>query len=197
MIARLAFLPATLVAGFLLAPAEAGASLLGRSFAPTYQYPTLGTVYPDSTWNTASFAVGVGEEAQALIEGITTIHVDFSEDRLTLRLETVHPNPTWNTIAFNGPVFSVTGAALQIASATVLTAETTLAGFDDSRVTVTQDEIRVNWNGLSYADGTTIGIAFAFEGPAGSPIAVPEPMSLALFGAGLLGLTGVARLRRR
>lgn len=52
---------------------------------------------------------------------------------------------------------------------------TTTVGFDNSRVSFTSDHILVNWNGLSYVDGTVVKIDFAF-------VSVPEPASLALLG---------------
>ena len=65
---------------------------------------------------------------------------------------------------------------------------TTMAGFDDSRVTVTDTEIRLDWNGLSYVDGTTIAISFTFDGTA-----VPEPGALALLAFALGGLIIASR----
>ena len=46
----------------------------------------------------------------------------------------------------------------------------------DARVTLPGNEIRVDWNGLSYVDGTVVDIDFT---------AVPEPASLALLGGWL------------
>jgi hypothetical protein len=60
---------------------------------------------------------------------------------------------------------------------------TTMTGFDDSRVSLTGNQILVNWQGLGWSNGTVVKIDFTF---------VPEPSS-----AALLGIAGLAALERR
>jgi hypothetical protein len=170
---------ATMLAWCTLA-APAGASLLGQGFTASYRLPDLGTVYGSASWSPASFTVGAGVETVGDVEGVTDIVVDFSASSLGLVLTTTHPGPTWSSASFNGPIFAAAGP-LGIIGATV-NAATTLAGFDASRVSFTSTEIRIDWNGLSYGTGSTVVVDFAFA-------TVPEPATLALLGAGLLGLT--------
>ncbi|MCO6419520.1 PEP-CTERM sorting domain-containing protein [Siccirubricoccus sp. KC 17139] len=159
--------------------APAAASLLGQQMTAGYRYPELGTTYPSTVWSPAGFTIGAGVETVGLVENVTSISVDFAANRLTLLLATTLPAPTWGSVDFNGPVFTA-AAPLGIIGATV-NAATTLAGFDVSRISVTGTEVRIDWAGLSYVDGTRLVVDFQL---------VPEPagMALLLAGLGLLGL---------
>jgi hypothetical protein len=164
------------------APAAA-LGLDGQTIGADYYYPDLSTPYSGATFTPSSFVVGAGQETDGNVEDVTHLLVDFDDDSLTITLTTVLSSPTWVDVSFNGPVFT---SALPhgIAGATV-DGTTTLAGFDASRVSLTSDEIRVNWAGLSYEDGTVLKINFTF---------LPEPGSAALL---LVACLALARRRAR
>ncbi|WP_206030120.1 PEP-CTERM sorting domain-containing protein [Roseomonas sp. AR75] len=170
----------------------AQAGFLGAEFSAFYRFPDLGTVYPFATWAPPSFTVGAGAETVGDVESVTFITADFTDTRLTLVFDTVLTSPTWNAVAFNGPVFTAV-APLGITGVS-LNGATTMPGFTAGRVTFTDTEIRVDWNGLSYVDGEVVAIDFAFVP---DPVEVPEPASLALLGLALSGLGVVAMRRRR
>lgn len=170
----------------LAAAGPARADLVGTEFTATYRFPDIASVYPFGTPVPPTFTVGAGVESVVDIEGVTDISVDFAATSLTLTLNTILTAPTWNASAFNGLLFEATGAH-GILSASV-DASTTMAGFDASRITLSADEIGINWQGLSYVDGTVVTINFTF-----AQVPVPEPASLAVLGIGLLGLAASRR----
>jgi uncharacterized protein YjbI with pentapeptide repeats len=167
----------------LAGPAHAG--LVGSTLSQAYYYPDIVTPYGSATSLPPSFTVGAGEEGMVNVEGVTFLHVDFSDAGLVVDFDTLLANPTWNNVAFNGLVFD--GPALESITGISLTGATQFPGFDLSRVTLDGTSLRLNFAGLSYDDSTRIGLAFA---------TVPEPETWALLIAGF-GMAGMALRRRR
>jgi hypothetical protein len=167
---------------------SAHAGLIGQTLSAQYFYPDASSPYGPASFVPPSFVVGSGVETIGDVEGVTSLIVDFSDSALILTLNTVLPAPTWSSVSFNGPIFT-SSTALNLLSATS-TGATTLAGFDDSRISFNSTELFLNWQGLSYRNGDIVSIAFE------SITDVPEPMSLALLGFGVVAI-GVYRRRGR
>jgi hypothetical protein len=96
----------------------------------------------------------------------------------------------FNTAAFEGPV--ITDLTHNNITNVTLDAATTVIGFDQSRISFTGNTIDLNVEGLKFLPGQDAHV----DVTTAATTAVPEPASLALFGAGLLGL-GFFRRRKR
>lgn len=175
-----------LAVGLLAGPLTASASLVGREFTAGYYVPDNATLYPSASFSPATFSVGEGVETVGLVEDVTTLSTDLTADSLSVTFNTRLIDPVWTNFEFNGIIFNAT-LPHGITAASV-DAVTTLAGFDNSRVTFDANRILLNWANLAYDSGTAVKINFAFS-------RVPEPGTLALLGLGLLGLVMSRRKR--
>lgn len=171
-------------------PVSANAAvLLGSTVTEEYRFPELLAPYPFAEYLPQTFVVGAGQESSIIVDDVTTFNVDFGDTSLLLNVDTVLTNPTWTSSNFNGIVFS--SSNFSQLSGVGLNSSTNLSGFDLSRVTLTGDQLRLNFAGLSYDTNTIVGLDFSANQ------AVPEPSTWAmmLLGFGLIG--GAMRAARR
>lgn len=176
-----------------VAATSAHAGFVGKTLQATYYVPDLSTPYPSATATPASFTVGAapGVETTVGVEGVTQIAVDFTDASVRFGFTTSLPTPTWNSASFNGMVFDLlAGGPLSLTSASV-DASSTLGGFTASRVGFNDAQLTIDWNGLSYVNGTSLLINFT-----SAPASVPEPGSLALLAMALTACGYIARRQR-
>lgn len=164
----------------LAASGVAHAGFIGTQMDVGYYTPDTSSLYASAVFTPSTFTVGAGQETVGNIEDVTNIFIDFTDNILSITFGTILSSPTWNSNSFNGVIFTAT-SPLDIGSVLV-DPSTTMAGFDNFRVSYTDNQILLNWQGLSYIDGTTVNINFT------SASAVPEPGTLALLGIGFAGL---------
>ncbi|MEO8407973.1 MAG: PEP-CTERM sorting domain-containing protein, partial [Oxalobacteraceae bacterium] len=162
---------------------SAHAGLLNRTLDAQYFFPDTSTPYGLSSATPSTFVVGAGIETTFDVEGVTQIVTDFGDTSLRFDFVTILSTPTWNPAAFNGVIFNrLAGASLSLLSASI-DPISTMSGFDASRVTFNDNQIAINWNGLSYINGTTLLINFV-----SAPNSVPEPGTTALLVLGLFSI---------
>jgi hypothetical protein len=158
--------------------------LIGDQISASYQFPTLGTNYPQSTITPNTFTVGPSIETVITVEGLTTLSIDFSADSLSIILNTTSTSfLTWNSQPQNGPVFDVLSGnpfpAIQSFSTT---------NNGPLNVFLNSGELVVDWAGMSYKNGDRVFVQFAS--------AVPEPSTWALMLLGFAGISFMAYRRK-
>jgi hypothetical protein len=170
------FIGATAFALAVLAAVPARADLIQGE----YLFPNLGTVFENGgTQSSAS----PGFSFSFLGGEVTLAESHHNTDTLTVNLDTV-----FTTSAFNGPeIIDLSGPNILNIQ---LDPSSTLVGFNSSDVTFDSSHYWLNLEGLSASAGQTVVVDVTLVGAT----AVPEPSTLALFGAGLFGL---GTLRRR
>jgi len=180
------YAPLLAIALALPATAASSAVLLGAEVTAQYTYPDLATAYPDATYSPQPFIVGAGQDATISLENVTTFNVDFSDTALDLVFDTtlMNPDPTFTNASFNGLIF--TSSNFNLIDSITIGATTNLAGFDLSRVSIVDDELRLNFAGLTYNTDTVIGLNF-------TPVPEPGTWAMMLLGFGAVGFA----MRRR
>jgi len=187
-------LPMLAAMALLLVTPAARAGFLGTTMTAGYYTPDDTALYDRSVFTPTPFTVGPGLDTTGVIEGVTSLLVDFTDTTLTITFDTtLEGDRRWNSADFNGPIFKLVppASSLGIIGFSV-DPSTNMADFDASRVVVSDAQIGINWQGLVYsqADHTKVVINFTFAN------AVPEPSSIIALGAGCV-LPVVATLRRR
>lgn len=169
------------------------AGFMGKTLQATYYVPDLATPYPSATATPTSFTVSVAPAVQTSVgvEDVTQIAVHFTDTSVRFDFTTSLSTPTWNPASFNGVAFDLlAGGPLSLASASI-DPSSTLSGFNVSRVSLSNAQLTIDWNGLSYVNGTSLLINFT-----SAPASVPEPGSLALLAMALTACGCIARRKQ-
>jgi hypothetical protein len=158
--------------GFCTVP-QAHAVLLGDTISASYQFPNLGSVIQSS----GTAIVGSGIEFSDIYPGVTA---DFADTTLTIEYLSAF---SWYFGSQNGPVFidltsPFTHASLDVA--------TNVSNFTARDVSVSNGQLILNWEGLSFLQGAEIVLDLADVNQS-----VPEPATVALLGMSMIALGAV------
>ena len=169
----------------LAASSAAGAqSFDGATLNYQYYFPNSSTPYPAA--DNGSFVVGPGIEVD-----------NVSDDRATLDISGSNifidfiSNSVWTTETFNGWILSDQSDSLAAILGVSIDPASNLAGFSLSNISFTENQIAVNWQGLSFTESTILSLNVTF-----GSTAVPEPGTWAMMLLGF-GAAGFALRRGR
>lgn len=150
-----------------------------------YLFPNSGSVY---NGNSVDVVVGPGFELNGYPVGDPRTNIDILHN-LNQIFITFNSSARWTYTSFNGIRFEdILNSITDIAHVSI-NPLTNLAGLDSSRINYDNDNIFINWRGLSFNTDTLVLLDV-------NPI--PEPASLMLMGIGLLslGVVGRGRLKK-
>jgi hypothetical protein len=211
----------------LITFSEFGLGTVNPTYTPANYGGGVGspTVTFDGYFTGQSLGAGCGGAASGCVVGSPTANTPLSLDTAApdTRIVTDNANPTSpvlsGTPTFNGPIailFSTLQAGVGLVggffNAVGGTAITAFGANGELLGSVTNTGLGIEFLGLVTDDGTAQiqGLLFSLVGPepAGfaidnlrfglqGQVVVPEPMSMALFGLGLIGLAAVQRARRQ
>ncbi len=153
----------------------------GQTIQVQYLFPDSSTVFNGNSFNVV---VGPGFELNNFPVGDPRTNVDISANSI---LFTYNSASTWTATSFNGVhFFDLNNTVTDILSVSINPA-TNMTGLNAARITFDNDNIFVNWNGLSFTNNTIVQLDVTFR-------PVPEPATMAVFG--LMGLSALG-IRRR
>jgi hypothetical protein len=172
------FAAAVIAGSWVLAAAPAQAVLVGKTVQVEMNYDG----FPYATNSGTVTPSGLDFPAGSFTGYSSLVYVTVGTGSITFGSD-----PSFYTAgSFNGPIYTISPAT----SLAVTLLSSDLPGFDQSLISVIGNTISLNFQGLQGANGTLVTIGVVVD-PAPS---VPEPASIALLGAGLLGL-GFGRRR--
>jgi hypothetical protein len=180
-------LAAATVAAVLFLPVGAYADSLTGAVGINWFFPNTSTTFAKDTIAVGSSLSCPGSSPICPGYGFAT--QTFSVGTSAISSAVVFPG-AYQSVAFDG--FDFTGLTfLSGGPLSGFTLSTDIAGLTNSDVTFGPSNIEINLQGLPVGGDFTLGLL------SGSTTATPEPPSLALLAAGVLGLLGFAAAKRK
>jgi hypothetical protein len=172
----------TLVASFAILGVSqaASASLLGDSITAEYYIPDLSSPYPPARTQTVT-------SSGALYAGFGGGVFDVTVTPSRIIADNFAFEDSFSADPFNGFVLTDNTKPFDPVFVDALT---NMVGFDSSRITVSGNQLFINWQGLLFNTGTKVVL------DVGAPSAVPLPPAALLFMPGL-GLLGFMARRKK
>lgn len=169
---------------FQMTAVPAGLSLLGAWMKMDFRYPERTRLFTGAGAQPVTFTVSDSVEVPAFLTN-PTFTVDASDTTIKIHGFRGYPgypakagfSGTPDHASFNGPAFSISGRVVTRVS---IDPVTTLAGLDQSRITLDANQIYVNWMDLKYDAATAVVLHVETEAQSGGTAGNTPPEALAI-----------------
>lgn len=134
----------------LLSAGAASAGIVGDSIHAQYFYPDESSLYDE-----IGTAVVTAGGVDLVYSGYFTLHLSDNQ----IVADSFQFSSYWNPSLFNGLI--LTNLSNNFPSGYMVDGSTNMVGFSASNVSITGNQLKINWNGLSFDETTRVALSLS------------------------------------